>query len=183
MKAIVAMDLKRVIGNKGQIPWRIPDDMDWFLSDMRWFKKLTMGMPYQEALKNPESNKVFLQPLAGYLVMGNSTFKEVGPLPHRFTFVLTNNVEKLRLPFTHKYGYVTGNFLKEKIFPTPWNNIWVCGGAKTYESLLPDCDEIFVTLVLDEYEGDCFMCPFEHIFPNSEILKENKNYWILRYWK
>lgn len=30
MKTIVAMGLNRTIGNRGEIPWYIPEDFGWF---------------------------------------------------------------------------------------------------------------------------------------------------------
>jgi dihydrofolate reductase len=60
--AIAAMSENRVIGNKGKIPWHIPDDF-------RWFKHKTMG---------------------GTLIMGRKTFESIGkPLPGRETVVVT----------------------------------------------------------------------------------------------
>ena len=35
---IVAMAENGVIGNKGALPWRIPEDM-------KWFREITMGKP------------------------------------------------------------------------------------------------------------------------------------------
>ena len=62
LHAIVAMSENRVIGNKGKIPWHIPEDF-------RWFKHKTMG---------------------GTLVMGRKTFESIGkPLPGRETVVLS----------------------------------------------------------------------------------------------
>ncbi len=61
-KAIAAMAENRVIGNKGQIPWHLPEDF-------KWFKRTTMGH---------------------ILVMGRKTYESIGrPLPGRETFVLS----------------------------------------------------------------------------------------------
>jgi len=62
--AIAAMSENRVIGNKGKIPWHIPDDF-------RWFKHKTLG---------------------GTLVMGRKTFESIGkPLPGRKTLVISRH--------------------------------------------------------------------------------------------
>ena len=56
------MAANRVIGNKGQIPWYLPEDF-------KWFKRITMGH---------------------ILVMGRKTYESIGrPLPGRETFVLS----------------------------------------------------------------------------------------------
>lgn len=62
-KAIAAMSENRVIGNRGDIPWHLPEDF-------KWFKKTTMG---------------------DILVMGRKTYESIGrPLPGRETFVLSH---------------------------------------------------------------------------------------------
>ena len=61
-KAIAAMSENRVIGNRGEIPWHLPEDF-------KWFKKTTMG---------------------DTLVMGRKTYESIGrPLPGRDTYVLS----------------------------------------------------------------------------------------------
>lgn len=159
MNAIAAMDPSRVIGCKGKIPWHIPEDF-------KWFKEQTM---YHS------------------LVMGSSTFDSLGgnPLKDRHTYVITNNPERLSRPPERLYEYVN----LEKLFDefnqdlAAQENVWLCGGAKIYNILLPFCKQIYMTHVIDEYEGDVFMPPFEGLFPNSEIIREEKDFWIVRYWK
>lgn len=59
---IVAVSTNNVIGVKGDLPWRLPDDL-------RRFKRLTMGKP---------------------IVMGRRTWESIGrPLPGRQNIVLT----------------------------------------------------------------------------------------------
>ena len=67
-KAIAAMSENRVIGNKGDIPWHLPEDF-------KWFKKTTMG---------------------DILVMGRKTYESIGrPLPGRQTFVLSRQAREI----------------------------------------------------------------------------------------
>lgn len=67
-QAIAAMSLNRVIGNRNNIPWHLPEDF-------KWFKKTTMGH---------------------VLLMGRKTFNSIGrPLPGRDTVVLTRNPESI----------------------------------------------------------------------------------------
>ncbi len=73
-KAIAAMAENRVIGNKGDIPWHLPEDF-------KWFKKTTMG---------------------GILVMGRKTYESIGkPLPGRDTFVLSRTPREI--PGVHSF--------------------------------------------------------------------------------
>jgi len=157
MKAIVAMSLNRVIGKNGKIPWYIPDDL-------KHFKKMTT---------DPHNG--------GYLLMGRKTFEEVGILPNRVTYVMTRNPAKRGL-MHRNYRYVTENDWDQWMGKRR-GQLWLVGGAEMYERYIRECVEVYVTLVLDECEGDAFMPPFEEDFPNSEIVKETKNYWIVRYWK
>lgn len=174
MRAIVAMDGNRVIGNKGEIPWHISDDL-------KWFKRLTMGIPWERAIHVGPWN-VEPKDGGGTLVMGRKTFKKVGPLPGRYTYCVTRDPEKLALPKTSTCKYATFNdviLLSQVGFV--WGNTWVVGGAEIYKLFMPQCTDVFVTHVLEDYDGDTFMPDFEDQFPTQEILKETKDYWIVRY--
>tara|TARA_B100000745_G_C20128335_1_gene386556 strand:+ start:350 stop:844 length:495 start_codon:yes stop_codon:yes gene_type:complete len=69
LSMIAACDRNRAIGYEGDIPWDIPDDL-------QFFKTMTIGKT---------------------LVMGRKTFESLGnrPLPNRKTIVLTSNTEQL----------------------------------------------------------------------------------------
>ena len=64
---VAAVAKNRVIGNKGKIPWDLPEDR-------RHFKELTMGHA---------------------LVMGRRTFEEIGrPLPGRRTYIVSSTISR-----------------------------------------------------------------------------------------
>ena len=64
LSIIVAMGKNRVIGKNGMLPWHIS-------SDLKNFKKITMGKP---------------------ILMGRKTYESIGrPLPGRENIVLTKN--------------------------------------------------------------------------------------------
>ena len=65
-KAIAAMSINRVIGCQQQLPWRIPEEL-------QWFKQVTLNQT---------------------LLMGRKTFESMGcrPLRQRKTYVLTRNI-------------------------------------------------------------------------------------------
>ena len=66
LAAVVAMTPDGVIGDRGDMPWRLS-------SDLRRFKRLTLG---------------------GTLIMGRRTYDSIGrPLPGRKTIVITRNSE------------------------------------------------------------------------------------------
>jgi dihydrofolate reductase len=163
-----------VIGYKGDIPWNISDDL-------KWFKRLTMGIPYQRALLNKPFN---VEPTdnGGILVMGMKTYQKVGLLKGRYHYVLTRNPEKLALPKTDVMKYATFNdvILLSQVSYL-WGNTWVIGGAEIYTLFMPQVLEVFVTYIADEYEGDAFMPEFETQFTEQELLREEKDYSIVRY--
>src|SRR5438093_6669556 len=67
-KAIAAMSLNRVIGDRNTIPWHLPEDF-------KWFKKMTLGQ---------------------VIVMGRKTFESIGkPLPGRTTIVLSRSSSQI----------------------------------------------------------------------------------------
>ena len=62
--AVAAMSCNGVIGNKGQLPWHLSDDL-------KFFKKLTFGSP---------------------VIMGRKTYESIGrPLPGRKNIVISSN--------------------------------------------------------------------------------------------
>lgn len=152
------MDPYRVIGYRGKIPWHYPEDL-------KFFKDSTVG-------KN--------------LLMGRTTFEALGkPLPGRFTYILTTDRAKLLTPLGTSTCYVSGEWVVEQFHKDPekFRNMWLCGGAKVYKEFLPLCSSIYVTHILEEYEGDTYMPEFEHLFPNGAVIRETKNFWIVKYWK
>lgn len=65
LKAIAAVSLNGVIGKKGDLPWRLPEDL-------KWFKKITFGHP---------------------ILMGRKTWASLGrPLPGRKNLVLSRSM-------------------------------------------------------------------------------------------
>ena len=151
------MDLNRLIGNQGKIPWKLS-------ADMKFFKKMTSD-----------------QNTGGFLLMGRKTFESVGVLADRQIYVLTNNLEKRHTLDTQGYKYV----LEDDFFRLgiPDEKTWVCGGAEVYKKFLPQCSEVYVTIVIGEHEGDTYLDYFEDDFPKQTIIQECKTHWIIRYAK
>jgi dihydrofolate reductase len=183
MKAIVAMSSGRVIGYNGKLPW--PSIKE----DMRWFKWVTMGLSYERALYLsqfplgvPEEYE-----LTNYregVIVGNQTYKTIGILPERDNYVITNAQSKLSSRLVDGMVYATVQYiLSMQSASYLWDHLWVIGGAKTYQIFLPYCDEVLVTHIIGDFMGDTHMPEFERKFPNQEILKESKDYWIVRYFK
>lgn len=129
---IVAYTRNRVIGNKGQIPWRIK-------GEQRRFRELTTG---------------------NVVIMGRRSYDEIGhPLPNRFTIVVSKTAEYEfdncvtvgSLPEAIEYAKKN----------RPEENIYLAGGAGIYREGLKLADKLFITEVELEIEGDTFFPEFD----------------------
>ena len=61
--------------------------------------------------------------------------------------------------------------------------IFIIGGGQIYSSLLPQCNELYITEVQQVIEnGDAFFPSFEKDFIPTETLEENKEF-IIKKWK
>jgi dihydrofolate reductase len=182
-KAIAAMSLNRVIGADGKIPWHLPEDF-------KWFKRMTMG---------------------NIVVMGRKTFEGLGkPLPNRKNLVLTRHPQRLIRSHPEIFGeyreWRGGRHLKrayqfrfsrlsddektdilifnslDKLNPTEFpSEIFICGGAEIYAQALPQCSDLFLTLVKREIVGDAFFPPFEDKFQLAEEIRDAPEFKILHY--
>ncbi len=102
--------------------------MPWHLpEDLAYFKRTTMGHT---------------------VVMGRKTFESIGrPLPGRTNVVITRNLD-FRAPAEVKVFHS----LPEAIAVYP--DSFVIGGAEIYRQALPLANELYITYIDAEYEGD-----------------------------
>jgi len=170
MKAIAAMSLNRVIGRDNQIPWHLPEDF-------QWFKRVTTGH---------------------FVLMGRKTFASLGrPLPNRTNIVLTRTPRKLAHDPVFAPALV-GNWTPrigrsyqlslERITERdvwlvrslpkqlaafdrvrPQRELLVIGGAQIYAQTLPQCTDLYLTVVFREVEGDALFPPFEEDFVQVDV--------------
>lgn len=138
LKIIVAVAKNGVIGQKNGLPFELSADMDRF-------KKKTKG---------------------GVVVMGSTTYfslpEKFRPLPERKNIVLTRDPSKL-----HGQRVTVVTDFNEVIVLGKERDIWVMGGAEVYRQALPLAQELHITQVLAEVEGDV-------LFP-----KLDKTEWML----
>ncbi len=124
---IAAVASNGVIGNEQALPWYVPEDL-------QYFKQQTRGTS---------------------VVMGRKTFESImqrihKPLPDRENIVVTTQQD---------YAVPDGVL----IAPSPaaalamaTKDIFVIGGARLYEALLPQADTVYITEIEKAYEGDTF---------------------------
>ena len=163
---IVAHDKNRVIGNKGDLPWNIPEDM-------KYFKKMTEGST---------------------VIMGRKTMESIGKaLPNRENIVVSRSGKcKADGKFTiarsvedaiHKFLY---RWHGSRPVYEP-SEVWIIGGGEIYTEALPYCDNLYVTEVDAEFDGDTYFPPYNDDFtPILKSLYKNKdglNYRFITYKK
>ena len=125
---IVAVDRNLAIGKGGKLPWH-------YSADMKFFKEMTIG---------------------NAVVMGRRTWLTLkGPLPDRQNIVLSRDQNLLANESLIAMSNVESvlDFARQQE-----GHLFVIGGAKVYESLLPHIQRWIVTEVPLAVEGaDTFM--------------------------
>jgi dihydrofolate reductase len=129
---ILAMADNGVIGDKGNIPWRIP-------ADMRRFKALTMGKP---------------------IVMGRKTWDSFPkkPLPGRTNIVITRDRGFVApgAVVVHSLDEALARAAAEKT-----DEVAIVGGAEIYRAALAAAGRIELTEVHIQAQGDVRMEKFD----------------------
>lgn len=126
---------------------------------------------------HPEDLKFFKRTTLGHpVLMGRTTYESIGrPLPGRLNLVLSRTLPKTP-------GVTVLRCLED--LPAACagaDRVFVIGGAQLYAALLPRCEELYLTLVRENPEGDAFMPPFESLFGPPEILGETSGLVFQRY--
>ncbi len=110
--------------------------LPWHISeDLKRFKKLTTGHT---------------------ILMGRKTFESIGkPLPNRRNIILTSQ----KISGIETYPTI------EKALEELRNEekVFVIGGGEIYQQTLPLADELYLTFVEQEVEGDTFFPEYEKI--------------------
>ncbi len=110
--------------------------LPWHISeDLKRFKRITTGHT---------------------ILMGRRTFESLGkPLPNRRNVVITSRA----LP-----GVETYRSLPEALDALSGESkVFVIGGGEVFSSLLDKVDELYLTIVEREVEGDTYFPPYEHL--------------------
>jgi dihydrofolate reductase len=129
---IVAMTSNRTIGLKGALPWRIP-------ADMKWFKANTMGKS---------------------CIMGRKTWDSLPkkPLPGRANIVVTRDRK------FHAEGATVVHDLAAALDIAKVGGAveaMVIGGASLYSKALSIADRLYITDILEPFEGDVSFPEFD----------------------
>lgn len=124
----------------------------------------------------PEDFKWFKQTTTGHIiVMGRKTYESIGRLlPNRSTVILTRS--ELNVP-----GAVMLKDLADLKPAEDGRETFICGGAEIYGQMLPQCSDLYLTLVKRTVEGDAFFPPFEEEFELVETLRDTPEFAIRHY--
>ena len=124
---IYARAANGIIGKNNALPWHIPEDM-------AHFKQLTQGCP---------------------VIMGRKTWDSIPPrfrpLPGRRNIVVTRQGD------LNQTGLDPASSLREALqLCENAEQVWIIGGAQIYAQALPLADELVVTEIDADFDGDAF---------------------------
>jgi dihydrofolate reductase len=127
---VVAMGENRAIGRGGDLPWRLS-------SDMRYFRKITMGKP---------------------IIMGRLTFKSLPRvLDGRLNIVLTRDRGFVAPSAVMAYSLEEGlEAARASAARTGANEIMIIGGEDVFREVLPQVGRIYLTEVHAAPDADTF---------------------------
>lgn len=128
---VAAVARNRVIGNAGDLPWRLP-------ADMKRFKAVTLGKP---------------------MIMGRKTFDSIGrPLPGRRTIVVTRDPTWSADGTESAPSLDAALAMARSGDP---DEIVIAGGGEIYAQALPWADAMRLTWVECEPDGDARFPEFD----------------------
>ncbi|RFA31436.1 hypothetical protein CAI21_02145 [Alkalilimnicola ehrlichii] len=108
------------------------NDLPWHIpDDLAHFKRITLGKP---------------------IIMGRRTYDSIGrPLPKRHNIVVTRD------PQFHADGCTIVHTPESALFAAgDVDEVMVIGGSGMFEAFLPLADQLYLTIVHAEIEGDTF---------------------------
>ena len=133
IKIIAAVSENNVMGIKGKIPWRIPEDL-------KRFKKLTTPHP---------------------IIMGRVTYESISkkyrPLPGRLNVVLTRdstfNADGIYVVRSLQEALDSLHEQKPFMAGIDYSTIFICGGQQVYEAAMPYADSLEITFIHQQIRG------------------------------
>ena len=138
---IVAQSENRVIGQSGDLPWRLSDDL-------KHFKKITSGHT---------------------IIMGRKTYASIGkPLPNRRNVVITRQTDLeingcLVVNSLEDAIQMTRDKGETEAF--------IIGGGEIYKQSLSIANKLYLTLVKTVIDGDTFFPEIDYNFWNETSLE------------
>ena len=132
LSILVALSENNVIGRDGELPWRLPDEL-------QYLKRLTMGHT---------------------LLMGRKTYESIGkPLPGRTSIVMSRNPDYKPHPEVFTVASLAGGI--EIAVGRGESELFVFGGESIYAEALPRADRLYLSRVHAQIEGDAHFPAFD----------------------
>ncbi|MEX0943911.1 MAG: dihydrofolate reductase [Pseudomonadales bacterium] len=119
--------------------------------------------------------------MGGVLIMGRKTFESIGrPLPGRETIIVTRNTG------TNHAGCKVAHSLAQAIAMAQASNrpVYIVGGGDIYQQALPLVDEVHLSTIQTNVDGDVFFPDFptnEFHLVREEKFNSNINYTYQHY--
>lgn len=139
LSIIIAFAENRVMGRDNQLPWHLPNDL-------QYFKKMTMGKP---------------------MIMGRKTYESIGkPLPGRPHIIITRQ-EGYVPPNANEQVQVVASFdealtaAEQLTARLESDEVMVIGGAEICKLALPVANRLYLTEVHAEVDGDIYFPEFD----------------------
>lgn len=134
LSLIVAMAENNVIGVNNNLPWHLPNDL-------QYFKKVTMGKP---------------------VIMGRKTYESIGrPLPGRRNIIITRQADYGTLDLAKNIDVVASldeaiKLGEDIVMIDGHDEVFVLGGAEIYNQALAKVDRLYITHVFANVDGDAY---------------------------
>lgn len=127
---MVAHDPNRVMGINNDLPWHIPEDL-------QYFKAKTMGKA---------------------MVMGRKTYESIGrPLPGRLSIVITRDPSYTAVEGVVIVHDLNEAIQKAQDYA---EEVMVIGGAEIFKLSMDIADRLYITEIHESFDGDTFFPPY-----------------------
>ena len=147
LHCIIAESKNGVIGNKGDLPWKIKEDL-------KNFRKLTID---------------------SIVIMGRKTYDSlpVKKLEKRINVVLTRSEENKKID--DELYFCNVNECMKICEEHENRKIFVIGGSEIYKMFLKDYKKIYITRINKEIEGDTYSpITDEYLEQNYDLIEESE---------
>lgn len=161
LSIIVALDEENGIGKNNSLPWQIK-------ADMKHFKNVTVDTTIGSA--------------QNVVIMGRKTWESLPdkfrPLPNRLNVVLTRDKEFEVPENVLKFDSLSKALFELDSYGKSLKKVFVIGGAQIYLEAINNlnCETLYITHVLAEFDCDVFFPEFESRFQEverSEVHEDN----------
>ena len=129
---IAAISRNSVIGSDNDIPWHYP-------ADMKHFRNTTRGYP---------------------VIAGRKTYEsfQIRPLPGRLNIVLSRNADYAAEGNAEVYTSLNAAYKRAE--QEAKDKVFILGGAEIYRLAIDEIDELVLTHIPEELDGDAFFPPW-----------------------